>query len=66
MISPVSLESAPLKRRMKCPVLIDVAGLDRAYDLILTELIRLLLIADSNIKSFLYVMIRYMTLPFSI
>ena len=53
MISPVLLEAAPLKRRMKCPVLIDVAGLDRAYDLIITELIRLLPIVDPNIKSFL-------------
>ena len=58
MISPLLLEAAPLKRRMNIPVFIDVAGLDRAYDLIMTELIRLLLIVDSNIKYFLGVMIR--------
>ena len=50
---------------MNIPALIDVAGLDRAYDLIIAELIRWLLIVDPNIKSFLGVMIRYLTLPFS-
>ena len=53
MIPPFFVGVSSPKKEMKNTILIDVAGLDRAYGLIMTELIRLLTIVGSNLKSFL-------------